>query len=59
MRKAKSFSHIGTSAINVLARLAARNEVKQQLRDQAIRPSSVKRAASPLHRDEDLPQDTP
>jgi hypothetical protein len=32
---------IGTHAVNVLARLAARNEVKQQLRDQAIRPSSV------------------
>jgi hypothetical protein len=35
---------IGTHAIHVLARLAARNEVKQQLRDQAIRPSTVKPA---------------
>ena len=44
MRKANSFSHIGSHAINVLARLAAKNAVKQELRDQAIRPSSVKPA---------------
>jgi hypothetical protein len=41
---AKSFKPIGTHAVHVLARLAARNEVKQQLRDQAIRPSTVKPA---------------
>jgi hypothetical protein len=41
---AKSFKPIGTHAISILARLAARNEVKQQLRAQAIRPSSVKPA---------------
>jgi hypothetical protein len=41
---AKSFKPIGTHAVNILARLAARNEVKQQLRDQGLRPSSVKPA---------------
>ena len=39
-----AFKPIGTHAVQVLARLAARNEVKQQLRDQAIRPSTVKPA---------------
>jgi len=32
MRKAKSFSHIGNHAINVLARLAAKSAVKEQIR---------------------------
>ena len=32
MRKAKSFSHIGNHAINVLARLAAKNAVKEKIR---------------------------
>ena len=39
-----AFKPIGTHAVHVLAHLAARNEVKQQLRDQAIRPSTVKPA---------------
>jgi hypothetical protein len=38
---AKSFKPIGAHAIGVLARLAARNAIKQELRDQAIHPSSV------------------
>ena len=41
MRKAKSFSHIGSHAINVLARLAAKNAVKEQLRDQGARVTLV------------------
>jgi hypothetical protein len=41
---AKSFKPIGTHAVNVLARLAAKNAVKQELRDCAICPSSVKPA---------------
>src|SRR6516164_8075812 len=41
MARAKSFSHIGNHAINVLARLAARNIVKEQLRDQGVRVSLV------------------
>ena len=41
---ARSFKPIGTHAVSVLARLAAKNAVKQELRDQAIRPSSVKPA---------------
>jgi hypothetical protein len=41
MARAKSFSHIGNHAINVLARLAARNIVKEQLRDQGGRVSLV------------------
>jgi len=39
---AKSFKPIGAHAVNVLARLEARNAVKAELRGQAIRPSSVK-----------------
>jgi hypothetical protein len=39
-----AFKPVGTHAVNVLARLAARNAVKQQLRDQAIHPSSVEPA---------------
>jgi hypothetical protein len=38
---AKSFKPIGTHAIGILARLAARNAVKQELRDQDVRPSRV------------------
>jgi hypothetical protein len=38
---ANSFSHIGNHAINVLARLAAKNAVKQQLRDQGVRVTLV------------------
>jgi hypothetical protein len=41
MRKAKSFSHIGTSAINVLARLAAKNAVKEQMGGQGRRMTLV------------------
>jgi hypothetical protein len=41
MARAKSFSHIGNHAINVLARLAARNAVKEQLRDQGVRLTLV------------------
>ena len=41
MRKAKSFSHIRTSVVYVLARLAARNAVKEQLRDQGVRVTLV------------------
>jgi hypothetical protein len=41
MRKAKTFSHIGNYAINVLARLAARNVIKEQLRDQGVRVTLV------------------
>jgi len=40
----RHFKPIGTHAIGILARLEARNVVKQQLRDQAIRPASVKPA---------------
>ena len=41
MARAKSFSHIGNHAINVLARLAAKNVVKEQLRDQGVRLTLV------------------
>jgi hypothetical protein len=41
---ARHFKPIGAHAVNILARLEARNIVKQQLRDQAVRPSSVKPA---------------
>jgi hypothetical protein len=33
---AKSFSHIGTSAVYVLARLAARNAIKEKLRGEGV-----------------------
>ena len=36
MRKAKSFSHIGNHAINVLARLAAKNHVKEKIRADGV-----------------------
>ena len=38
---AKSFHPVGTHAINVLARLAAKNAVKEQLRDQGVRLTLV------------------
>jgi hypothetical protein len=41
MARAKSFSHIGNHAINVLARLAVRNVIKEQLRDQGVRVTIV------------------
>jgi hypothetical protein len=41
MRKAKSFSHIGNHAINVLARLAAKNAVKKKLRGDGVRLTLV------------------
>jgi hypothetical protein len=44
MRKANSFSHIGTSAINVLARLAAKKAVTEELRAQGVRVSLVRPA---------------
>jgi len=37
MRKAKSFSHIGNHAINVLARLATKKAVQEQLRADGVR----------------------
>ena len=39
---ARPFQLVGTSAVKVLARLAARNAVKQQLRDQGVGMSLVK-----------------
>jgi hypothetical protein len=44
MRKAKSFSHIGTHAINVLARLAAKRAVQDELRSQGVRVTLVRPA---------------
>jgi hypothetical protein len=41
MRKAKSLFHSANHAINFLARSAARNHVRQQLRDQGVRVSLV------------------
>jgi len=41
MARANSFSHIGNQAINILARLSAKNHIKQQLRDQGVRLSLV------------------
>ena len=38
---AKPFKPIGTSAVKVLARLAARNIIKQQLRDEGVRVTLV------------------
>jgi hypothetical protein len=38
---AKPFKPIGTHAVKVLARLAARNAIKQQLRDQGVRVTLV------------------
>jgi hypothetical protein len=39
---AKSFKPVGAVAITVLARLAARNEVKEQLKAQGVRVTLVK-----------------
>ena len=36
MARAKSFSHIGNHAINVLARLAAKNHVKEKIRADGV-----------------------
>jgi hypothetical protein len=44
MRKAKSFSHIGNHAINVLARLAAKKAVQEELCAQGVRVTLVKPA---------------
>ena len=44
MRKAKSFSHIGNHAINVLARLAAKKAVQEQLRPDGVRVTLVRPA---------------
>ena len=41
MARANQFKHIGTSAINVLARLAAKNAVKEQMRGEGIRMTLV------------------
>ena len=41
MARAKSLFHSAKHAINFMARLIARNAVKQQLRDQGIRVSLV------------------
>jgi len=38
---AKPFKLIGTHAVSVLARLAAKNAVKEQLRDQGVRLTLV------------------
>jgi hypothetical protein len=45
MAKANSFEHISIGAVKVLARLAARRAVKDNLRDQGIRVSLVRPAA--------------
>ena len=44
MARAKSFSHIGNHAINVLARLAAKKAVQEQLRADGVRVTLVKPA---------------
>jgi hypothetical protein len=41
---AKHFQLVGTQAVKVLARLAARNEVKRQLQGQGVRVSHVRHA---------------
>jgi hypothetical protein len=41
MARAKSLFHSANHAINVLARLAARNAIKEQLRDQGVRVTLV------------------
>ena len=41
MPRANSLFPIGISAVKVLARLAARNAVKEQLRDQGVRVTLV------------------
>ena len=44
MPRANSLFPIGVSVVKVLARLAARNEVKRQLRAQGVRVSPVRHA---------------
>ena len=44
MRKAKSFSHIGNHAINVLAPLATKKAVQEQLRADGVRITLVRLA---------------
>ena len=41
MARAKQFQHLGTLAVNVLARLEARKQVKEHLRAQGIRLTYV------------------
>jgi len=41
MPRAKQFQHLGAVAVNVLARLEAKKEVKEQLRAQGIRLTYV------------------
>jgi hypothetical protein len=41
---ADPFQKLGTSAVNVLARLAAKNAVKAQLQGQGVRVSHVRQA---------------
>ena len=41
MARANQFKHIGNHAINVLARLAARNAIKEQLRADGVRVTLV------------------
>ena len=44
MRNANQFPHIGNHAINVLARLAAKRALQEELRSQGVRVSLVKPA---------------
>jgi hypothetical protein len=41
MPRAKQFQHLGAVAVNVLARLEAKKQVKEQLRAQGIRLTYV------------------
>jgi hypothetical protein len=41
MARANSFSHIGTHAVHILARLTARNAVKEELKAQGVRVTLV------------------
>ena len=41
MPRAKSFEHLGAVAVNVLARLEAKKQVKEHLRQQGIRLTYV------------------
>ena len=54
MRKAKSLFHSANHAINVLARLAARNAVKEELKGQGVRVSLVPIASIHAQADEYL-----
>jgi hypothetical protein len=53
---AKSFKPIGTHAVAILARLAARNEIKEQLKAQGVRVSLVKPAEISVQANEYLSQ---